>query len=99
PCCRTPVLAIRRRRPPQSTRSPYATLFRSGGYPAADRAVRGSLDPGAGLLGRAGAAGGGGLVATAQPVGGYGSRAAGRAAVEQADRKSTRLNSSHVKIP
>src|SRR3712207_7633280 len=77
------------RRPPRSTLFPYTTLFRSSGW---DCCLVGSLvrrlgageddDVGDGVDGEA--AGGAGLVA--------------RADDEVADRKSTRLNSSHANI-
>src|SRR5207302_7608117 len=73
------------RRPPRSTLFPYTTLFRS-------RAARAVLSPGTPADRRARARRG----CRGQPV--------GRRAVRQpdvrrrADRKSTRLNSSHVKI-
>src|SRR3712207_8099454 len=81
------------RRPPRSTLFPYTTLFRSKGvavaYTAAQviEAVRGS----------------GGLVAEiAKRLGCDRStvyrHAARHATVRQADRKSTRLNSSHANI-
>src|SRR3712207_7369144 len=74
------------RRPPRSTLFPYTTLFRSQG-----RLVRVALHPGA--LGR------GGRV----PHCFRGNRAdrrqaAGQPAPAEADRKSTRLNSSHANI-
>src|SRR5690349_22192943 len=80
------------RRPPRSTLFPYTTLFRSH---ARDRDVR--RDGGADALAGCGAGG------RARPRAG-GRLSAGRArrvrlrAAAGADRKSTRLNSSHVEI-
>src|SRR5690606_41518857 len=70
------------RRPPRSTLFPYTTLFRSHDDPQ----VTFKLYPALNHLGIAGV-GDGGLEEYAVP--GH---------VDQADRKSTRLNSSHVKI-
>src|SRR2546430_3642975 len=79
------------RRPPRSTLSPYTTLFRSRGRPArhgrASGAAGGGLRHGA-LRHSAGVRG-----ARARPR--DGDRVARRIA---ADRKSTRLNSSHSQI-
>src|SRR5438067_4591349 len=77
------------RRPPSSTLFPYTTLFRSPG--ARRRAgpvrLRRVVDPGRG----------GGLVAGARAAR-AGGPCRGTRACHQADRKSTRLNSSHVSI-
>src|SRR3989442_8901227 len=83
------------RRPPRSTLFPYTTLFRSR------RRRRDPVGPARG--GRAGARPGGGRFvretgARLQPSGrDRGGRAWGRR-VSTSDRKSTRLNSSHVRI-
>src|SRR3712207_7915535 len=81
------------RRPPRSTLFPYTTLFRSGHAPAgrraaAERAVR---PEGAGARQRR-------LAEQAARLHRPESRARGRPAVGPADRKSTRLNSSHANI-
>src|SRR5438067_8005507 len=73
------------RRPPRSTLFPYTTLFRSGAA-----AVTVAPDP---CLFRAA----GERHAPGGPGGGAGGCAA-RGQVHQGDRKSTRLNSSHVSI-
>src|SRR5690349_22932434 len=70
------------RRPPRSTLFPYTTLFRSQGP---GRATRLSRATGRSVRGRERALAGGGA----------GSRHARR---QSQDRKSTRLNSSHVEI-
>src|SRR2546426_7570374 len=76
------------RRPPRSTLFPYTTLFRSIGIcsPSTSTVGSGAGAGGAGSDGAgAGVAGAGGVgVAGAPPAGG--------------DRKSTRLNSSHLVI-
>src|SRR5690606_41932552 len=81
----SPLILVRRRRPPISTLFPYTTLFRSvvahqGGE------LLGQADSGADVL--------------AQPAGAV--PAQHRPQLQRAepapDRKSTRLNSSHVKI-
>src|SRR5262245_63925705 len=76
------------RRPPRSTLFPYTTLFRSGGelrgpVRGPARAAQAHPSPPAGGGHRGSGAG-------------AGDRAAGR--VDRADRKSTRLNSSHLGI-
>src|SRR3712207_7739562 len=76
------------RRPPRSTLFPYTTLFRSRSQclgREADRAERDDAVPGGGS---------GGLAVE------HHDRPAGREAAEgrRADRKSTRLNSSHANI-
>src|SRR3712207_8655536 len=73
------------RRPPRSTLFPYTTLFRSAEreLPTGDR-LRPRLPPGA----ERGGAGGVGVPG----------RAGGRRVPARADRKSTRLNSSHANI-
>src|SRR5690606_41770436 len=77
------------RRPPSSTLFPYTTLFRSLGAPLQPASLRcpPAARGGAVLLGRPGS-------------GGLSDAAAGRPFRAQSgrDRKSTRLNSSHVKI-
>src|SRR5256885_7961169 len=82
------------RRPPRSTLFPYTTLFRSLGFPKRRAAPGGSrVAPHDGRFARSGADG---------PA--LGSRSARvlrprrRAASFAADRKSTRLNSSHLVI-
>src|SRR5690606_40704603 len=98
-CALLGVAVLTIRRPPRSTLFPYTTLFRSGGArggrhqrgygeEVGEKADAGAPRPG----GRAGAAAGesGGLAVTQQE--GKKRRGSGR------DRKSTRLNSSHVKI-
>src|SRR3712207_7560996 len=81
------------RRPPRSTLFPYTTLFRSlledveggaGQVPARQRRVQRRLvdQPAAGAVDQEGAA-----LHPCQPGG-----------IEQIDRKSTRLNSSHANI-
>src|SRR5690606_41627003 len=89
------VLFLLRRRPPRPTLFPYTTLFRS----AVDHHVA------VGFLGHAGHAAGHLLEALAVGGADLGEEvdvaaqrdAAVQVAVQQ-DRKSTRLNSSHVKI-
>src|SRR5690606_39349926 len=78
------------RRPPRSTLFPYTTLFRSlgGEIPLLELGVAGPLT--------GEDVGGVGLAGEALEVGAVG--ADGRGAVAEGDRKSTRLNSSHVKI-
>src|SRR3712207_6885108 len=72
------------RRPPRSTLFPYTTLFRS-------RLAGARRAPGAGARGRcAGDRGGRGRIPAAVLGGGV--------ALPLADRKSTRLNSSHANI-
>src|SRR2546430_4685506 len=88
------------RRPPRSTLFPYTTLFRS--IPADSRGLRcGTLRRG----GRAGRSLGSGTAA--QLIDAFGQLVHDRLAeadlaqpiAERADRKSTRLNSSHSQIP
>src|SRR3712207_8196165 len=78
------------RRPPRSTLFPYTTLFRSGnlrgGRRAAEFARRRPVRRGRGVLRRDG------------HRGACGARRGGRAPRFGADRKSTRLNSSHANI-
>src|SRR3989442_11341773 len=73
------------RRPPRSTLFPYTTLFRSHHRPAAPRARR------ARRMGRRARGGGLGRDGAAR-------RGTGHPAPSRPDRKSTRLNSSHVRI-
>src|SRR5256885_5406198 len=78
------------RRPPRSTLFPYTTLFRSG------RALRHARDPQHARLGarrQQRTAGGRECV-----LGGGGAGALPRALLRRGDRKSTRLNSSHLVI-
>src|SRR5256885_4917591 len=76
------------RRPPRSTLFPYTTLFRSGFL---DRTVQRVV-----LVSRGVAQGvGGGQQVAGGIVGGDGAAAQG---VDDQDRKSTRLNSSHLVI-
>src|SRR5690606_41704812 len=94
------------RRPPQSPPFPYTTLFRSAPIPPAPQAgpLRPLLaallrrDPG----GRPGTTEALRMLAAASPASAAPPAAKrkgrGKAAVPPADRKSTRLNSSHVKI-
>src|SRR5256885_13104940 len=70
------------RRPPRSTLFPYTTLFRS-------------VDAGRSGAGRRGDGPGGGDVPAAN---GRATRLAGSALGSEGDRKSTRLNSSHLVI-
>src|SRR5947199_7620061 len=76
-------------RPPRSTLFPYTTLFRSGGGAARRRARRGVLAAGRGLQPPDQPAG---------PPGAVPGLDAGPAAGRRGDRKSTRLNSSHLGI-
>src|SRR3712207_7972527 len=85
------------RRPPRSTLFPYTTLFRSGAVGiwhetfVVDRAESVYVDmPVAGLAG----------ATSSVPVGSHHDRARDRLAdgAARADRKSTRLNSSHANI-
>src|SRR5690606_41710695 len=78
------------RRPPRSPLFPYTTLFRSQPH-----ALHGQLQPRL-LLGRSARVGERGVVAD-QVLGRDDGRFAAAADVAR-DRKSTRLNSSHVKI-
>src|SRR3989442_10124717 len=77
------------RRPPRSTLFPYTTLFRSPRDGDAVRRGRGFRGRGAGGAARA----------SWHRQGGPGARAGTRGARDhEKDRKSTRLNSSHVRI-
>src|SRR3989442_5296362 len=76
------------RPPPRSTLFPYTTLFRSRPGPSSRRA---SSDPDVGAAARRAGQHEGRRRAPVQP-------AAGRARREPHDLKSTRLNSSHVRI-
>src|SRR5690349_22436926 len=79
------------RRPPRSTLFPYTTLFRSAAHPAGA-----DIDPGGGAPARGAA-----LAPSAPPrlPGGDPRDLSLRVAREErSDRKSTRLNSSHVEI-
>src|SRR2546426_6778033 len=81
------------RRPPRSTLFPYTTLFRS----PRDRSVRaGQADRGAGA--RAGHPQRDQARVEREPVAAFRPRAAGDPRRAQPDRKSTRLNSSHLVI-
>src|SRR5207248_6982934 len=96
-------LFVLRPRPPRSPLFPYTTLFRSGkdGLRAAvaallRRAARGiSLDDEQLALGRIGRRAVGELAGQVEPMG---DRGLARAILPRADRKSTRLNSSHRTI-
>src|SRR5438067_10147948 len=75
------------RRPPRSTLFPYTTLFRS----LVDPHTHITINPGTrGLLGQ--------LEGLAEPDALQGARAAHNLRLDFKDRKSTRLNSSHVSI-
>src|SRR3712207_9432281 len=97
------------RRPPRSTLFPYTTLFRSEALRIVTRIAHdeGDVD---GVAGRGGQVGRDRVEARARdaadrdrrPVEVRGGRQADglhRAAADRADRKSTRLNSSHANIP
>src|SRR5437870_10783914 len=77
------------RPPPRSTLFPYTTLFRSRTGPDVLRRLRRVDDDAAAVVGRAALAPGGV---------GRALHAEGRHARRRRDRKSTRLNSSHVAI-
>src|SRR3712207_8731504 len=82
------------RRPPRSTLFPYTTLFRSGrlaDHPQLDR-------PGAAELGALGRGGLGLAHLRRRPLPVRQPRGRGDRAQGGADRKSTRLNSSHANI-
>src|SRR3712207_7061486 len=92
------------RRPPRSTLFPYTTLFRSH-FPVLEFGLRhGGAErdvPQRGGLGHVGVAGGkvGKERALGDSTGGVIDGAVGEVPVDgQADRKSTRLNSSHANI-
>src|SRR5207249_8845840 len=98
-----PAVPLRLRRPPTPPPFPYTTLFRSQAYPAA---VSPAIYPppcAAGAAGSAVAAGGIGilrrvsspLITSANSLNGF---APDRKRPLMKDRKSTRLNSSHVSI-
>src|SRR2546427_5515099 len=70
------------RRPPRSTLFPYTTLFRSPAAPGVDAQPAPAADPAPAPV----------VPAVAAPV------AVPPATIEPADRKSTRLNSSHSQI-
>src|SRR2546427_8787322 len=80
------------RRPPRSTLFPYTTLFRSEG----EDQVR--LSPGLGRVARAGPVGHGAARPEPPQRVHLEHRERGHGAVDQRDRKSTRLNSSHSQI-
>src|SRR5690606_42153499 len=85
-------LLIMRRRPPSSTLFPYTTLFRSVGGRKNDARSREHRDPGIRLERR-----------NQRQQFAYETAGAGQSAIRhgeehEQDRKSTRLNSSHVKI-
>src|SRR5690606_41879718 len=93
------------RRPPRATLFPYTTLFRSGGYGGNTQILEAYSDPNAGAMmvrGVPWATGDGVTMAQAAGAGLKGMGGLGAlhvAAVDELeDRKSTRLNSSHVKI-
>src|SRR3989442_10047577 len=86
---------LRIRRPPRSTLFPYTTLFRSTAMPSSSTATATApggtgASAGSGGVGRTGA----GAVAFCEKA----AAATRQAAKERRDRKSTRLNSSHVRI-
>src|SRR3712207_7390237 len=81
------------RRPPRSTLFPYTTLFRSEPEPGRPTApVGGGAEPEADLAARASS------TADDQPAAEELQGEALDKALEDADRKSTRLNSSHANI-
>src|SRR3712207_7023251 len=85
------------RRPPRSTLFPYTTLFRSA---RGVQVARGGEDR-VGRVERVADAVEVGVDAVGRPRGGHElhpAQGAGRGDVEVADRKSTRLNSSHANI-
>src|SRR5690606_40955242 len=85
------IVFSRLRRPPRSTLFPYTTLFRSGRLPVVRHgALLAGPDPGTARADR-----GHERAATRPAVSG---RRAGSGRPAPGDRKSTRLNSSHVKI-
>src|SRR3712207_9023333 len=94
----TRILFLMIRRPPRSTLFPYTTLFRSPALPRPRQSTAAGLGPGrrtvrlsARLVGHQPGAGG---RSRSRHLGG----GAGAAATPGADRKSTRLNSSHANI-
>src|SRR5690349_24243988 len=87
------------RRPPGSTLFPYTTLFRSLGQVPPARARRGQdCHRPERRLGRVEAAGRGGGCPRAGARAAAGGLLRNRSAADRRDRKSTRLNSSHVEI-
>src|SRR5438874_5264933 len=85
---------IKNRSPPRSTLFPYTTLFRSEA--AGDGRTGAGFPPGPSGGGDSGRRGGG--VGTPRGADRAGGGAGGAAAGQPRDRKSTRLNSSHVEI-
>src|SRR5690606_41815672 len=89
----SPVFASMRRRPPRSTLFPYTTLFRSlrlNDHSSGERqAERGEADTGPTIPRTAGGLSAGRGGASGLPP---------SSCIARSDRKSTRLNSSHVKI-
>src|SRR3712207_8506651 len=82
------------RRPPRSTLFPYTTLFRSQEVADLGFDFRGTIDAADGLDSQHGAQPG----PSAQGIQRGGLGAGEHPAPDQADRKSTRLNSSHANI-
>src|SRR3989442_5726984 len=76
------------RRPPRSTLFPYTTLFRSRQIEAAQELLRGVVLKGEGIV----------FVCTKKQLKNIIQVEAQRCASTWIDRKSTRLNSSHVRI-
>src|SRR5690606_41677435 len=93
------LCSLARPRPPRSTRLPYTTLFRSGRFVRRRRRAgpgkRGGVRNGAGCRAVSGRRSGGGRRRGRGRSAGHGP---GRGGALGGDRKSTRLNSSHVKI-
>src|SRR5690606_39866189 len=95
------LCVISTRRPPRSTLFPYTTLFRSGAKPGAGvdflrvkregAFVFAAINPNKFLAGV-------GAGREAEDAGGSAREVDAEFLVDFADRKSTRLNSSHVKI-
>src|SRR5690606_41978346 len=97
PCLPFAVSCCLVRRAPRSTLFPYTTLFRSKERRRRGRGVAGCAVPAAALRGQHDArTGGGGRADPARRLGADGRHLP--AAGPDRDRKSTRLNSSHVKI-